>query len=161
MIEDEGFCFGFIDKDLLFLLINIHEERVQFFLIDEHKQNEKDTSADTEFDGSKTFFSENLMLILFDEVSDSGECAFLDTDENEIDDLIDVNVVDVADEFFFFEFIGEQAEKEEEDGLSIGGESDDFQELDVFAPAFDAFDCPLDPTFQFFLESCNIEVNRY
>lgn len=47
------------------------------------------------------------MLILFDQVSDSGECAFLDADEDEINNLVDVDVIDVADEFFFFEFIGE------------------------------------------------------
>ncbi len=47
LVKDNGFGFCLTSKNLLLLLVDIHKESMQFFLIDEHKQNKKNTSTYT------------------------------------------------------------------------------------------------------------------
>jgi hypothetical protein len=65
------------------------------------------------------------MLIFFNEIAHFGKRPFLYTDEDEINNLVDVNIVDVTDEFLLLEFVCEQAEEKEEDRLSVGSQTND------------------------------------
>lgn len=83
--------------------------------------------------------------MLLYQVTDFGEGSFLDAYVANEQYLIDIDVVDMADELFALEFVGEQAEEEKEESMRVGSQAYDLEVFHVLTPSLDALDGPFDP----------------
>lgn len=94
-------------------------------------------------------------------VADLDECAFLDADVEQIQQLINVDVEDMAAQLIPLQSVSQTAEEEKEESLQIGRKTDDLQELQVVPPPLDALYRPLNPRLQWFSQSYYIDVDGH
>ena len=93
---------------------------MDFFLIDVHDDNEEQRCSYAEFDWIDSNFPINFVLVLLDKVPYLRQWAFLDANVGDEQDLVDVYVVNVTDQFLARQLVGQQAEKKEEQCVSVG-----------------------------------------
>ena len=100
-----------------------------------------------------------LVLVLLDVEAYLDEGALLDADVEQVEDLVDVYVEDVAAQLVSLQLVAQAAKEEEEQPLQVRCEADYLQEFEVVLPAFDAADRPLDPGLQWLALGHDVEVD--
>lgn len=137
----------------------LKKENANFLLVDEDEYDEGDGDEYEDLDGPDALAAVLLVLILLDVEADLDERALLDADVEQVEDLVDVDVEDVAAQLVRLQLVPQAAEEEKEQALQVGREADYLQELQVVLPAFYATDRPLYPGLQRLPLSHDVNVN--
>ena len=101
--------------------VDIHEHGVYFLLVVDNSQNQKAATSHCKFDRLQSHLFIDGILVFLDEKADLRHASLLHSCESEVYHLVDVDVVDVANKLFPSQFIGEEAEEKEEEGVGICG----------------------------------------
>ena len=126
----------------------LKKENANFLLVDEDEYDEGDGDEYEDLDGPDALAAILLVLILLDVEADLDERALLDADVEQVQDLVDVDVEDVAAQLVRLQLVPQAAEEEKEQALQVGREADYLQELQVVLPTLYATDRPLYPGLQ-------------
>lgn len=139
----------------------LKKEKAYFLFVDEDEDDEGDWDQHKYLDRSHSFPPVLLVLILLDVEAYFDERALLDADVQQVEDLINVDVDDVAAQLVRLQLVAQAAKEEKEQALQVCCETDYLQKFEIVLPPFYAADRPFYPGLQWLTLSHDVEIDSH